>query len=237
MRFVQLYLPPCLKQTGLNILSLAIVVLFAQSCSPYDTREVTAAGEKENIPLPDGSFVDLNAGSTLRYNAADFKEKRIVDLAGEAHFIVRRGGGFLCQTKYGLVRVIGTNFNVYARPDGFAVSCYLGKVEVRYKGEIMALEMNERAVWRKDHFEKMPDYGDRPRWLYGESVYEEALYSSVLAELERQFGIQVKTEITGDPRFTGSFPHVSLQEAMDNIVEPYGYRYEQKGQEMRIWEP
>lgn len=225
------------RRKGLISLSLFLVAFFALSCSPYDTREVTVAGEKENIPLPDGSYVELNASSTLRYNAADFKEKRIVDLSGEGHFIVKRGGGFLCKTKYGLVRVIGTNFNVYARSDGFEVSCYLGKVEVRHQGEIMALEMNEQAVWQEDHFEKLPDYKDRPSWLYGETVYIDGLYSSVLAELERQFNIQVKTEITGDPRFTGSFPHESLQEAMDNIVEPFGYRYEQKGREMRIWEP
>jgi len=214
-----------------------MVALFAQSCSPYDTKEVTSFGDKANIQLPDGSFVGLNAGSTLRYNAADFKEKRIVALEGEGHFTVRRGGGFLCETDYGLVRVLGTQFNVYTRPDGFEVSCYLGKVEVRNQGEIIELNMNEKAIWQEDHFEKIPEYSEKPRWVIGESVFQEARYSSVLDELERQYNLEVKTEITGNPPFTGSFPHDNLQEAMDKVVDPYGYRYEQKEQEIRIWEP
>lgn len=226
-----------LYRTGLITLSLLLLALFAQSCSPYDTKEVAPFGGRANISLPDGSFVELNAGSSLRYDADDFKEKRIVALEGEGHFSVRRGDGFLCETKYGLVRVLGTSFNVYARPDRFEVSCYLGKVEVRHQGEIMELNLNEKAIWQEDHFEKVPEYSERPRWVTGESVFKEAPYSSVLDELERQYNLEVKTEITGDPPFTGSFPHGNLQEAMDNIVDPFGYRYEQKGQEIRIWEP
>mgnify|MGYP000014686830 CR=1 FL=1 len=214
-----------------------LLAFLAQSCSPYDTTAVTPFGKKANVPLPDGSFIDLNAGSTLRYNASDFTEKRIVELEGEAYFLVKRGGGFLCKTPYGLVRVIGTSFNVYARPDGFSVSCYLGKVEVRHQGDIMELQLNEKAIWQEDHFEKVPEYAERPAWIKGETIFKAAAYTSVLSALERQFNLEVNAEITGNPPFTGSFPHDDLQQAMDNIVDPFGYRYAQNGRQMRIWEP
>lgn len=217
--------------------SLLLISFVIQGCSPYDTTVKNQKGKKQNISLPDGSFAELNAGSILQYNDSDFREKRIVELEGEALFFIRRGAGFLCKTKYGLVRVLGTNFNVYAREDGFEVSCYIGKVEVRREDQILALNQGEKAIWRDDHFEKSTEYEERPRWTTGESVFLKAPYTSVLAELERQYNLEVVTDITGNPPFTGSFPHHNLQEAMDNIVDPYGYRYEQKGREMRVWEP
>lgn len=225
-------------QTGLVTISLLLVAIFAQSCSPYDTEVVTPNKEQKNIPLPDGSFVLTNAGTKVYYNADNFQQERVVELEGEAKFFVRRrDNGFLCKTKYGLIYVLGTQFNVYARPDGFAVSCYSGKVEVRHKDQRIQLGRNEKVVLEAGELVQMVENYGEPHWVNKQSAYQEAPFRSVIAELERQYDIAVKLDITGNPPFTGGFPHYNLQQAMDNIVAPYGYNYEQQGREMRIWEP
>lgn len=216
---------------------LLLFLVFLYSCSPYNTMEKALPGEKKAVNLPDQSSVQLNAGSSLQFNSNTFADKRIVQLDGEAMFYVRRGSAFLVKTDYAIIRSFAHNFNVYARPDGFEVTCYIGKVEVIKDKEILELNMNEKATWTGDHFEKTVDPSDSPRWINNETVFIKKPYSSVIAELERQFNLKVDLDITGNPPFSGSFPHRSLQQAMDNIVDPFGYRYEQNGNQMRIWEP
>jgi hypothetical protein len=85
-------------------------------------RVSAAPGRRELVTLPDGSRVELNAGSTLQY-ARLFSGWRVngarvrqVSLDGEAFFSVTRGGGtFVVRTPDAAVTVLGTRFDVRAR--------------------------------------------------------------------------------------------------------------------------
>ena len=98
--------------------------------------------------------------------------------------------------------------------------------------------MNEEAIWNEEtnSLEKRDNPYEAPLWIRNETAYQNAPYSRVIKELERQYGIKVKLDIKSEPRYTGGIPHDDLQSAMDNIVEPFGYRYLQDGGNMRIWE-
>lgn len=222
---------------GLVTFNLLISLLFLPSCSPFDTTRIALPAEKPNVMLPGNTSVILNAGSSLRFNSKTFPEKRIVKLDGEGMFYVRRGSTFLCKTEYGIIRTTGNQFNVYARPDKFEVTCYQGTIEIIKDEEIISLQINEKATWNVDHFEKGIDYSEQPGWMNNETVYVNQPFTSVIGELERQYNLKVELDITGDPTYTGSLTHENLQEAMDVLVKPYSYSYEQNGQLMRIWEP
>jgi len=189
----------------------------------------TKVMEKQRVDLPDGSFVHLNADSKVRFNTKKFPEQRIISLEGEGMFYVKRGGGFLVKTKQGLVRVLGTNFNIYARSDGFRVSCYLGKVEARKEEEIVEVNIGESVSWDGSKFQKSPEYNDAPFWTLGEATFMEAPLIQVIDEIKRQFGVQFKLELEEEYFYTGSIPHNSLQVAMDNIAETFDLTYKQKG--------
>lgn len=213
---------------GLLLVALLVVLGFQfgffQFGAVYEARD----REKEQVNLPDGSFVQLNAGSTLRFREKDFVDRRIVRLEGEGMFYIRRGnGGFLVKTKQGLIRVLGTDFNVYARDDGFEVTCYLGKIEVRKDGEILPLEIGEKAVWDGTQFQKTTTHYERPTWIGGEAVFKDAPLQKVLDEVERQYGIRFRTELSRDYTYTGGIPHQELQTAMDNIADALDLKYEQ----------
>jgi ferric-dicitrate binding protein FerR (iron transport regulator) len=224
---------------GIGIVTLFLLLLFSFKLGwlSNQTVEQTAAQQKREIQLPDGSFANLNAGSKISFNADNFAEKRIVTLEGEALFVVKRGQPFLVKTKYGYARSTSNQFNVYARPDDFEVTCFLGQVEAIHSEERILLSMNETAIWKNNTFVKSPYYSERPDWMIGETIFKEESFQKAIGELERLYNLKVVLETTGNPPFTGNMPHNELQTAVDNLVDPYGYRYEQNGRILRIWEP
>ncbi|MCB0586737.1 MAG: FecR domain-containing protein [Phaeodactylibacter sp.] len=95
----------------------------------------TPYGQTEEIALPDGSQVVLNANSTLTYAQAWKKgADRQVWLKGEAHFTVApkpaTKAKFTVITDDLSVNVLGTIFNVYARETGTEVTLEEGKIKL-----------------------------------------------------------------------------------------------------------
>ena len=222
-----------------GFVALLLILLLSFSLGWFGNKTVERAEvqDKREIPLPDGSFVQLNAESQVSFNEKTFAEKRIIELKGEALFAVKRGAPFVVKTDYGYIRSTFGQFGVYSRPDGFDVSSFLSKVEI-IKDEVrFTLENNEQAVWKDGLFEKVPNYNDRPDWTYLETIFREEPLSKAIDELERQYGIKVELDITGNPPYSGGLPHNDIQQAVDNLVNPYGYRYEQNGRILKIWEP
>ncbi|AHM60375.1 FecR anti-FecI sigma factor [Flammeovirgaceae bacterium 311] len=76
----------------------------------------TAANEKQEVLLPDGSKVWLNENSSLSYAKSFSVNDRRVELAGEAFFEVQKAEGkrFTIMAGGTITEVIGTSFNVNA---------------------------------------------------------------------------------------------------------------------------
>jgi ferric-dicitrate binding protein FerR (iron transport regulator) len=193
---------------------------------PYTVVE-TAAGQRKELILPDGSRVHLNAQSTLRYNGKTWDEERTLALEGEAFFSAEKGGTFEVRTDAGSVRVLGTAFNVKQRKDLFAVDCYEGLVQVSYPGDSRKLAANQGiSVIRGKATAHAPDREERPPWLAGESVFRSIPYIYVVEELERQYGVKVTLHnIDTQQLFTGSFDHADLNHALQTITQPLGTSY------------
>ncbi|MBX2923268.1 MAG: FecR domain-containing protein [Chitinophagaceae bacterium] len=115
----------------------------APSNIAYNTLS-TPRGGQYNLVLPDGSKVWLNAASSLRYPVAFAKNKREVEIKGEAYFEVatQKNGNikvpFIVKVngEDGLlkssVEVLGTHFNINAYDEEETVNTTLleGKVKV-----------------------------------------------------------------------------------------------------------
>ena len=153
---------------------LAASALIAIAASLYLTigidegpREyLTGLGEQRSILLDDGSMVSLNTESGIR--VAYSNTERWVHLThGEALFDVERDPArpFLVETDSALIRVTGTQFNVYEVEGKTAVTVIEGTVEVAPRaspaaqafaapdvpslagaGEIARLEVGDQAV-------------------------------------------------------------------------------------------
>lgn len=95
----------------------------------------TARGEQRSLVLSDGSVVQLN---TLTRIEVHFDETlRRIDLPqGEAFFRVAHDARkpFEVVTPFGVVRAVGTEFNVYSRLQDMRVAVVEGKVQVSASG-------------------------------------------------------------------------------------------------------
>ena len=90
----------------------ATVGVLALSMSPV--VKTAAPGQRLAVTLPDGSRIELNNGTTVRY-ARRFGKQRIVHLEGEAFFdVVEAERPFIVHTFNARVAVLGTQFNVRA---------------------------------------------------------------------------------------------------------------------------
>lgn len=76
-------------------------------------------GEQKELELPDGSKVWLNAASSLKYPSHFTGSERLVQLSGEAFFVVGKNSGspFRVLIKNAEVEVLGTDFNIMAYDD------------------------------------------------------------------------------------------------------------------------
>lgn len=96
-----------------------------------DTVYRTAVGERRLINLPDGSAATLNTDSILEvaYN----KSRRIIHLVkGEAHFNVahNKNRPFLVYAGTGIIRAVGTAFNVHLKGKDVEVVVDQGTVKI-----------------------------------------------------------------------------------------------------------
>jgi len=99
---------------------------------PSDWKEfATATGEQRAFEMEDGSVIHLNTDSkvALRFSAGS-REVRL--LRGEALFRVHHDSSrpFRVFTSDAVIQAIGTQFNVYDRPDGTEVAVIEGRVSV-----------------------------------------------------------------------------------------------------------
>src|SRR5690606_26987973 len=95
-------------------------------------------GKKSKITLPDGSQVDLNYESSLRFPNVFEGGVRKVELIGEAFFDVKHNDSlpFIVVTGEIETVVLGTTFNIRSKADDLEtdVSLVTGKVQVNYSG-------------------------------------------------------------------------------------------------------
>ena len=187
----------------------------------------TLAGEKNTIELPDHSLVSLNALSQIEFSKNQWNDKRTVQLEGEAYFKVTKGKTFDVITTDGTVTVVGTQFNVKQRNHYFEVKCYEGKVKVTSNGIERLLEKGDMYQILDGKFVENKIVSVTPSWLDNKSIFEAIPFKEVLAEMERQFNIEIRYKnIDTNRLFTGGFVHNNLEYALIAITKPMNLTYE-----------
>ncbi len=203
------------------------------------------AGERKSFRLPDGSRVQLNAGSTLTLEKKFNKTARHLALQGEAYFDVTPDASkpFVLQTASMEIRVLGTAFNVRAYPEDkiSETSLIRGLIEVSVKGSSphkVLLHPSEKLTINSlphtpEHKTTATPVQYRvaplvPRMVADSSLTETAWISDKLSfsdetleEIARKLERWYKVKISIEPgniaqyRFTGTFS----RENVDRVLE------------------
>ena len=103
------------------------MILWTVQLSDFGATTVISGTELQLVTLPDGSLVELNAGSRLTYS----NTSRKVELQGEAFFQVQKDEvQFVVSTGISKVVVLGTAFNVRSHDDRVTVA--VNALKTRY---------------------------------------------------------------------------------------------------------
>lgn len=218
--------------------AVALLLFIFQFGDGYNTTIRVPLAKVDNIELPDGSKVTVNAQSTVKYNTESWNEDRRVLLQGEAFFDVKKGSKFIVETGAGSIEVLGTSFNVYERKDMLSVQCETGRVMVRADGKQTILTP-QQAVTVVDGFhdfkERVNETNKRSTWRSGLFVYESRPLGEVAAELERQFDVRIQLDNEMKARlYNGSFMRSDLNDALTEVFYPLNLQFSINGKTVVI---
>lgn len=191
----------------------------------YTQSAIADIGSTKSVLLPDKSVVVLNSQSSIAYSKM-FTMHRKIKLDGAAYFEVEKRKVFTVKTAYGEVEVLGTKFEVIARPDWFEVTCFEGKVKVKSGKNATILTPGKKIRIIDSQVEYQTETIPQPLWITGESGFKSVPFYVVLHALENQFGIQIQyPEKYKKVIFTGSFTHSNLDTALESICLPVNLQY------------
>ncbi len=184
-------------------------------------------GTVEEVVLPDGSMVTLNAGSKLKYSKWDWKHNRTINLTGEAFFKVAKGEQFTVKTVHGETKVLGTQFDVYDRGATFEVKCFEGRVQVSGYNQASIISKGQGVKITKNTMKQLQVAGNNPTWMNGQSKFFENSLQEVFDEMERQYILDIDSEgINLNQQFTGVLPNKDLKKALAIITSTMNLTYE-----------
>ncbi|MFV0555477.1 MAG: FecR family protein [Mangrovibacterium sp.] len=198
-----------------------LAVVWHEVSTPY--------GLSSKVALPDGTEVELNGRSTLRYPSAFSGKTRNVELQGEAFFHVATNPKqpFVVKCNQVLVEAVGTEFNVLELEQGkVATSLVEGKVNL-YKqdgnqkiitlqpGQTLQYDCTAAKIFKLEN----RDIDKYVAWREGKIIFRGDLFSDVLAQLSRRYNVQfeVSPEINNEHSFTGVFVDKDLKQVLRYI--------------------
>lgn len=202
---------------------------------------VGSRGVPQPIALADGSAVLLNGLSEVRVDLDD-KERRL-RLKGEGFFEVApdKERPFSVEVDGVRVTALGTRFNVDQRqtPDGKVVEVVVfeGVVKVMSnRGMWMKVRAGQRAtvlggVVERETMFRPEAKTDVPSWAKGWLEFNEATLASVVEDLERATGVQVKLADPGVGRalVSGRFAYDRPEDALAAMAGIHGFKLTRQG--------
>lgn len=213
----------------LKIAAVLIVLLASGVFIWLNKDQVVTTGYSEvaTIELPDESTVQLGPDSKISYDPGSWDEKRLLHLKGEAYFKVQKGKKFAVETGQGTVTVLGTKFHIKNRKKYFEVYCYEGAVRVQVNSATLTLEAGKAVKVIDGNLENFATFDHRNTgWNANESHYEAVPLEQVIADLERQFHIEIEAgNLNRDQLFTGSFGHNDKELAIRSVSVPLKLEY------------
>lgn len=231
-----------------TVTAVAISAALYHSIFSWERFE-TPVGEQRALQLAEGSVVNLNALSRVDVRFDD-AQRDIKLPRGEATFKVAPDPvrPFRVHTPGAVVEAVGTQFNVYARPDGTTTVAVLeGKVKIgsqgRYKGGSalpMPLAAGQEAQVRPDgriERQEQADVAEAVAWQQRKLIFKRTSLEAMAAEFNRYNKI-ARIRLEGiEPeafRFSGAFNADDPQSLATLLARESDLAVERSGNEIVI---
>lgn len=264
------WLTPVKKYMAAAVIAASIVGALVWALPTFVSKELprvtmtpldnysNKAGQRQQVILPDGSRVVLNADSRLQVGALFKEGKRDVYLEGEAYFDVIHDANhpFTVYMKEATIKVLGTSFNArsYNGEDYTETTLINGSVEVTLKREnrVIRLLPREKLLYRavpldstankavlsgKTQLSVTPVRIDptdslttETAWTENKLVFFDEPLEVLVKRLERWYGvdIRVENEEMKQLRFSGAFEQESLPRVLEVLQLTMPFRFRQE---------
>lgn len=184
----------------------------------------TPRARQQQLVLPDGTHIWLNAESSIRFPAAFTGKTREVKITGEAYFEVAKDAGkpFIVHAQKTSVEVLGTHFNVMAYDNEPAIQTTLleGAVKVNVGQQHLLLKPGQQGITNATGEMKLIKDADTDMavaWKNGEQVFRNTPLTTILRQVERWYDVDVvyTDKLPEDITFSGEVPRgVTLGELL-----------------------
>jgi len=237
-------LEPQIKQVSLTnfILRIAAILLIGSTIvwTAYEISQeaqpgiawiakITGQGQRSEIQLADGSTIYLNKNSQLDYPESFRDDVREVRLKGEAYFEIAPNPEkpFIITTANTRTQVVGTSFNIKARPDEdhVTVSVISGQVlfsEQTNEGNEVSLTKGFRGIYsgagqdlrREEYYN--PNF---MAWQTGILEFDQTPLAEAAETLSEYYGQSfiLQGDNFGRCRITSTFDNQPLLEVLEII--------------------
>jgi transmembrane sensor len=206
-------------------------------------KRVNSTSQNQVVYLVDGSKVTLQPGSSIRHSAFLKKDKREIDLEGNAFFEVAKDPQrpFYVYTNSIILRVLGTSFNVTTDKDNGNITVVVrtGKVSVYKNSALQKAEFiltpNQKIVYSaqnqqitKSELDSVQSRSNQKPSAHALNFnFEEMPVTWIFKELENAYGIPIHYDETVFSRclVTTSMSDEDFEEKLQIICEAVGANY------------
>lgn len=187
-------------------------------------RMETSAGQRVTMTLPDGTQVQLNAGTKLEYPQVFDRGVRRVKLSGEAMFDVNHDARrpFVVETFASEIEVLGTRFNVLSDEERnrFSTTLVEGRVQVRSRlepSQVLTMLPNDMVelIGGKLRKTTTQDFRDLC-WTEGLIHIKRMPFDELMQRFETAYNIKITID-------RQSLPEIKLQSGKVRISDGIDY--------------
>lgn len=208
--------------------ALTYVVVSATPQSDVEYTQIsTHDGIRKKIELTDGTLIEVNINSTLKYpkTFATTKERKVF-LKGEAFFNVSKNKEkpFVVMANGLTTKVLGTQFNVNSNSERVNVYLVEGCVQVEANEEMEILEPKQKAIYiptEKGIGITTPDQNKELAWLANSFDFKNESLGEVTKILEKRFNvtIQFSNRLIREKRLSAHFENQSLKTILISLTK------------------
>lgn len=184
-------------------------------------------GKTYTVVLADGTRVQLNAGSSLRFPNVFTGTTREVQLTGEGFFDVAKNAEKPFKVHAGpmTIAVLGTRFNVQAYADTQHIATTLEEGSVAIEDtqgkEALRLVPGEMAYYNTTTqalHKQQVDVAPKIAWIYGELMLDDTPSAELFKTLERHYNVQITNRYTPleEQHFSGT---LKLDADIENLLQ------------------